>query len=157
MSIPDGPAGIKETLEAMRQLVYDGKVRPYIRIFAARLVHHLPSKDARGEIFACWRFVKNNIRFLSDIHDVETLQTPVNTLIWRYGDCDDHAVLLASLLGAIGYRTRFVAVGFQPNVYVHVYCEAEFSPNAWIALETTEDVPIGWRPPGVIAQMRVEN
>ncbi len=62
---------------------------------------------------------------------------------YRKGDCDDQAVLIASLLESIGHPTRFIAIKtstFGP--YVHVYVETRIG-NKWFPVETTENWPMG--------------
>lgn len=83
---------------------------------------------------------------------METLHEAQQILKQRSGDCDDKSILLASLLESIGYPTRFVAVGHQPGVYSHVYVEVR-PMGKWIALETTNPVPLGWAPPNMASRM----
>ena len=108
-----------------------------------------------GEIKKLHKFVRDEIRYTKDINTVETVHTADRVLSQGYGDCDDKAVLLASMLEAIGHPARFVAVGFQPNHFSHVYVETLIGkkPGRWLALETTEPVSIGWSPRNVRARM----
>lgn len=152
--IPDGPEGVHQTLKLMRRLVLNGRKDFSIRRLAARLVENRDSKDFVGEVKDLHRYVRDRIRYLKDIREIETVATPVRTLEFGQGDCDDKAVLLAALLEAIGHRTRFVAIGFDPNHFEHVLVETKIA-NHWVALETTEPVEMGWYPPGVRARMEV--
>jgi transglutaminase-like putative cysteine protease len=74
----------------------------------------------------------------------------------RAGDCDDKSVLLAALLESIGHPTRFVAIGFQPDDFEHVFVETKIA-DRWISLETTEPVEIGWMPQHIRARLTVNN
>jgi transglutaminase-like putative cysteine protease len=109
-----------------------------------------------GEIKRIHAYVRDNIRYLRDIHGVETLQSPPETLRRGYGDCDDKATLAATLLAAIGHPSRFVAIGRAPGKFSHVYVETRIGPR-WISLETTEPVDVGWSPSGVLARMVAHN
>lgn len=149
MGIPSGLAGINSTLSLMRQLVEQYKVNPAIRETALQLVAGLDQKDFRGEMRRLHSFVQNSIRYVRDINGVETVQTPVKTLEYGAGDCDDKATLLSALLESIGFKTRFYAVGFRPGHIEHVLLECDYF-GQWIALETTEPVAMGWSPPHVI-------
>ena len=140
----------------MRRLVKQYKVRPEIRETALNLIQFLPQKDWHGELNAVYQFVKNRIRYVRDIRGVETVQTPLKTLEYGQGDCDDKVTLLAALLSAIGFKTRFKAIGFKPDQYVHVFLEV-FINGKWLPMETTENVSIGWRPPYYRAAMVVDN
>lgn len=143
--LPSGKKSVYETLKLMRALVRSGKKHPLVRQTAIELTQGLRQKDWFGEVKAIFDFVKDRIRYVKDIRNVETLHTPDRVLLNEQGDCDDKSVLLASLLESIGHPTRFVAVGFQPGKYSHVYVETKIG-NKWISLETTEPVPIGWKP-----------
>ena len=144
--IPDGPAGIDATLKIMSQFVRAGKTNPSVFTTARSITQQLGQKDWAGEVKLLHAFVRDKIRYIADVTDVESVQTPDATLRFQCGDCDDKTVLLCALLESCGHPTRFVAIGFEPNTYEHVYCQTIIGPH-WISLETTEDVEAGWAPP----------
>lgn len=145
--IPDGADGVRSTLYLMRSLVRQGKVDPNIRHVAASLVQDLPPKDWTGQVRRLHAFVRDRIRYIRDIDGVETIQTPDKTLELKYGDCDDKATLLATLLQTIGHPARFVAIGTKsPGEFSHVFVDTLIGRD-WVALETTEPVEMGWQPP----------
>ncbi len=152
LATPDGASGVRETLKIMCQLANTGKKNSYIIQKANDLIKYLPPKAWFQQVQALWSFVKNDIRYTRDVHNVETVYYPEQTLQQGYGDCDDKAVLLASLLLSVGHPTRFVAVGFQPDNYSHVYPETLIG-KTWLPLETTEPVNIGWSPPGIVSKL----
>lgn len=154
--IPDGNAGVKDTLILMRQLVRQGKRDIRIRTLAASIVQHLSQKNWIGEIQALQNYVKVNIRYVRDIRGIETIQTPDKTLELGYGDCDDKSTLVASLLESIGHPTRFVACGFNGDELSHVYVETKLG-NKWIGVETTEPVEVGWTPKNIQCKMVIHN
>lgn len=156
MDLPPGPDGIRETLKLMKTLVKAGKTNSIILNKARELVKLLPPKDWYAEVNALWTYVSKAIRYTRDIRNVETIFYPWETLQQASGDCDDKATLLASMLEAIGHPTRFIAVGFQPGTYSHVYVETLIGRN-WVPLETTENVPMGWKPPGITSVMMLYN
>jgi len=143
---------VKATLKAMSDFAKAGKKSLYIRNKALDLTQSLPAKAGMSEIAALFDYVQNRVRYVRDINGVETLQTPEQTLEQGSGDCDDKAVLLASLLESIGHPTRFVALGFDgPYDYSHVIVDTRIGGNKWLPLDATEDKPMGWRPPGITA------
>lgn len=156
-SVP-GRAGVKATLLLMRDLVRGdkGKKSPVIRQRAVELIKYVPKRDHVGRIRALWAFVRERIAYVGDINGVETVHWPEQIISQRAGDCDDHALLLASLLEAVGIPTRFKAVGFQPGQLDHVYTQAKIGEK-WVALETTEPVNMGWEPPNIKSEMIVTN
>ena len=154
--IDSGPQGVLQTLRRMRDIVRKYKIALPVRITAMKIVRSLPQKAWSAEARALFRFVRDEIRFVRDVRGVETLQTPDKTLELRAGDCDDKSMLLAAMLESIGHPTRFVAVGFQPNHFEHVYVETKIG-NDWIALDPTEPVDMGWSPKRVVSRMVVYN
>ena len=152
LAIPEGAAGVRATLKIMRGIIRDAKTDYKIRALALELVQGLNQKDFAGEVKALHAFVQNKIRYVKDIHGIETLQTPVKTLEIGQGDCDDKAILLSTLLEVLGHPARLVAVGFAPGRYSHVYPETKVG-RYWVPLETTEPWPAGKGPTGVKARM----
>lgn len=152
IAISDGAQGIAETLAIMGKCVKDGKKSMMVREKAISLCSSLVQKDWSGQVRACHAFVRDCIRYIGDITNVETVQTPEKTMELRAGDCDDKATLLCALLESIGHPTRFMAVGFSFGEYSHVYVETLIG-NKWIPLETTEPVEMGWDP-GIMAVMK---
>lgn len=147
LSIPDGPAGTARTLAVMRALVRQYRTNPYIRQTATGIVFLTPEKDDVSECRALFEYVRDHIRYTRDIYDVETISTPDKTLQGLIGDCDDQTVLLASLLEAVGYPTRFVIAGYTDDrTFEHVYLQV-FALDQWIDCDPTEPHPFGWAPP----------
>ena len=132
----------------MRQFVDQYKTHPKVRELALKLTRNIPQKAYSEELRALSGFVRDSIRYTRDINGVETVQTPLKTLEYGAGDCDDKATLLAALLESIGFETRFHAMGFKPGDVSHVLLECELN-GQWIALETTEPVQMGWLPPNI--------
>ena len=147
--VPEGRDGIAASLRVMSQLVREYKKNPRIRDLAAQLVSDLPQKNFPGEAARLHQYVRDEVRYLLDVRDVETIQTPTLTLDLGAGDCDDKSLLLAALLESIGHHTRFLAVGFTPGEIDHVLVETKIG-DQFVAAETTEQVPLGWRPPNVV-------
>lgn len=156
-AIANGATGIRQTLKIMSAVTNKYKAAPAIRELALRLVSHLPQKGWKQEALAIHTFVRDHIRYVKDIRGVETIQTPIQTLRLRQGDCDDKSILSAALLEALGHPTKFVAVGFQGNgSYNHVFTQTKIGNN-WITLETTEPWPMGKTCPGIKNKMQQHN
>lgn len=151
-AIPDGVEGVRETLKVMGRLVREGKKTLPVRNLAVELTRNLPPKDWGAEVRALHSFVRDKIRYVRDIRDVETVQTPEVTLELGSGDCDDKSVLLSALLESISHPSRFVAVAFRPDDYSHVLVETKIGTK-WVPLETTMNVGVGWMPPNVVNRL----
>lgn len=148
--LPNGEAGAHQTIRLMRSLVDQFKTDMAIRNAATTAIFMTPARNALHEIDALFSFVRDHVRYVRDVHEVETLMTPDKTLALRLGDCDDQSVLLATLLESVGYPTRFVAAGFTlPGQLEHVYLQVDV--GEWVDLDPTENHGLGWAPPDPVA------
>lgn len=146
LHVPEGAAGTRATLNIMARLVRECRIDPTIRRTAANLVGDLPNQSYYAEADRIFQFVRDSIRYIQDTNSVEVLQNPRITLAEQYGDCDDKATLLASLLESVGHPCRFVAVGYTaPGEFEHVFIETKIGAR-WIAAETTMQVEFGFAP-----------
>lgn len=144
--LKSGSAGVMQTARLMRELVGIYKMDPIIRNLALGLVQFHNEKDDIAEISAIFHFVRDQIRYVRDIYGVETLAIPTKTLELGQGDCDDKAVLLASLLEAIGYHTQFKLAGYHGKEFEHVYVYAAGN-EIELHLDPTEPEDMGWEAP----------
>lgn len=151
--LANGVAGVQQTLRVMRQLVNRCKTNVKIRQAATNTIFLTPEKDEYSEAEAIFNFVRDRIRYVKDVNDIETLSTPMMTLEGRLGDCDDQTVLLASMLESVGYPTRFIVEGYTtPGEYEHVYMQALVF-GQFISMDPTEQKYMGWSPPDPVSQL----
>lgn len=139
LSIRSGNGGVTDTLRLMAQVARQYKTNPVIRQTAARIVRVCPGKDDLCEVGTLQSWVRSNIRYTGDVYEVETLQTPDYTLRERYGDCDDQACLLATLLLSVGIGAAYCALGTGGGPYSHVLAIAILHDGSQWCLETTVD------------------
>lgn len=145
-AVPSGDAGTKATLAMMVKLVRQWRKDPGIWKLSRQLTQRVPSKDFRGEVETLFSWVKTHIRYVHDVNEVETLATPKATLEVKAGDCDDMAVLLASLLESVGHPTRFIALAFNASLFSHVLTETRIG-STWLPLDpTVASATVGWKP-----------
>ena len=151
--LPGGAAGVRATLNAMARLTKIYRSTTPVRDLAERIIASVPEKDYTSEVVAVQSWVRDSVRYTRDVFDVETLKTPIETIRTLQGDCDDKALLTGALLQSIGFKVRYVAVGYgAPDEFDHVYLETMIG-NHWIGVETTENVRLGWSPPAPHAKM----
>ncbi len=152
-----GDAGVAETMRQMATLAKAGAKWINLRQFALKLVKGLPGKDFLGELAKVFEWVRNNIRYVRDIYQVETLHTVQRILKNGQGDCDDMAILIGAMMLALGAKIRFVAAAFTHtmNRLAHVWPEILVN-GRWIAADATEPYPLGWTPPGKTKTMVLE-
>lgn len=153
-------ARFDKTLSLMRELITEGSVDPDIRMVAVKLTQSCPDRDTICEITKIFNFVKKNFRFVSDVVGYETLQRPSRMIVMinngnGAGDCDDHQILIQSLLNSIGIDTDMV-VGRDSldREYHHVYGVAYYNNKGnGVYIDPSmksPEVVIGWRHPAII-------
>lgn len=151
--LPDGIPGTARTIQFIRSLVEEGVKNPRIRRTATDILQSVPAYNEPEEVSAIYHWVLQSIRFTKDMlgvgHGIETLQPAADILETRAGDCDDFVILLASLLGSVGYETQAVTVAASasdPENFSHIYLEAKVS-GRWIALDAARpDAQFGRAP-----------
>lgn len=129
--------GTKQILISMRNLVSPTMVHNY----AIEATQEARSHDE--QISAVFYHVKNLIH--SHRYTSEALQTPYDTLNYGAGDADDVAVLVASLLEALNFKTRFKVVAVNHKEFHHVYTQV-FQNGMWIALDPLYSDTVGGEP-----------
>lgn len=151
-ALPPGDAGTRETLGMMRDIVREWREHPMVRQLALRLTSSCRERDWTCQVKRLHAFVRDSIRYVPDVYDVETLQTPELTLQQRSGDCDDQSILLAALLQSIGHPVRFVALAFADGGFSHVMVETPIG-GYWVAAETIRPWQLGRRPQNVVRRL----
>jgi hypothetical protein len=153
-AIPSGSAGVNATLKFMVSIARKSRTSVPIRTLAQRIVQHCPEQDDLCEATALQEWVRDQIRYVRDVRDVETVQFPEQTLQLGSGDCDDKSLLLASLAEAIGFATRFCAISVNNNpVPTHVSAQLLVRGTGWVNAEVIPidgaqgKAPLGWFPP----------
>ncbi len=164
----------EETLRMLAELVERATVNPLI-VNTARMITQdcgniggaRTQADDLCELKAIYRAVKTGdsrvaplkrgFKYIADPRFADYFSSPVDSLQNCLkgacaGDCDDHAALLCSLAGAIGFRCALRAWGPKDERgFSHVYALAGFpkrNPQRWIPMDTTvASATLGWQPP----------
>lgn len=129
--LADGKSGNLETVEVMKGIARARASNPLVRQLALQILlsHKVPSNYYKDEALAIARFVKEKVRYVRDITNVETLMDPL-TLIDQIqrgeaqGDCDDMSLLIATLLLSIGHQPYFRIIKYTDDnsaPYAHIY------------------------------------
>jgi hypothetical protein len=150
-------------MRALREIAMKGGRDPDIATLAVNIVRDagVQPRDYKGQAAALLNWVQSQIYYINE--PGERLQDPVYTLKVRYGDCDDMAILLASLYEACRLPWRYVLSGRSPaNKLVrwvegtpkkqakwsHIYVIVgypPYTPKKWFYAEPTlQRVPLGW-------------
>lgn len=156
--LPDGQFGNIETIKFMKQVARLRSGHPLIRKFALNILqdYQVPSNNYLDEARAIGDYVKKRVRYVRDPDDIEYLQDPLDLIQQMknneaQGDCDDMALLIASLLLSIGHQPSFGAVRYRNttgpynHIYVVDYERNGKGPKTRIALDAImKDQPIGF-------------
>ncbi|MFQ5621135.1 MAG: transglutaminase family protein [Candidatus Nanoarchaeia archaeon] len=147
LSLSEAIAGLDLSSERDESLVnqasdYVSRVdskNQFVKTVADRIVSAGCGSERICHAKALFYFVRDELNYVSDPSAYEYVKGPLESLQSTAGDCDDASVLLASMLGAVGIKSRFV---FVPG---HVYVEAYIpdAPNrytqegGWIVVDGT--------------------
>ncbi len=110
-----------EQIAFLRQMVNRYAGNPLIHDKAIDIVFNIakcPPKAKLCQAVAIGRWVQTHITYVNE--GVETFQTPVRTLTYRFGDCDDFATLTASLCQALGMQTELCGLEWG-GMYRHIF------------------------------------
>jgi len=164
ITIPNGNAGILISAKHLLGMIeeFQGN-QERIRFLAEDITRSCRSKDYLCNAERIYNWVKDNIKWDRDPLRKEQIRSPITTLDRGVGDCDDHTVLLGSLLESMGIPTRIVLAATRRNVpdnFNHVFVEAlvpvtknGVTKNTWAPMDTTplnvqgERFPFGVLPP----------
>jgi hypothetical protein len=128
-----GPDGVRQTYTRMQRIVRDAVYDPFLicRRAAEQIVWSTDGGDRIAECRALFRWLFRHVRYTRDPGFLEFLQDPrallyaIDTRWLAFGDCDDHAMLMASLCWVLRIPTVFVLVARRESDYSHVYAAAQ--------------------------------
>lgn len=136
---PDTLAGMVRAAQGPR-----GERSIFVRSMTEKVVGQLWPKDYLGEILAINAWVSERVVYLNDPLHVELLKDPqrlceeIADKGFARGDCDDIAVLMATMALQVGRDAQFVVAGFgsEQGQYSHVFARVKDPKSgAWIVLD----------------------
>lgn len=121
---------------------------PVLVDFAARLIQiaQVPERDTRRLARAIQKFTQRHIKYFREAP--ERWASPLRTLAWRLGDCDDKAILISSILRGFRVPMRLKFLRFRMpdgRKFSHVYPQAKLD-GRWEALESVRPYALGADP-----------
>ena len=130
----------------MQRLLDDGIRSPEVRRLAAEIVVH------GDEVSSVFDWVRMNVRYIHDPYlNGDLFVSPVKQVqnyregLQPMGDCDDHALLVASLLGSIGHKVKIILLDADfDNTLDHALAQAWSEKLGWVNLDTSSAKPLGW-------------
>ncbi|KKN61357.1 hypothetical protein LCGC14_0522890 [marine sediment metagenome] len=146
----DPEMDVYSRVELLQGLVASSNKDPLVRKKALAVTHTCPARDDACELSAIFEHNSDpeNVRYTGDIgahvlvpggepEAVDTFQTAKRTLEFRGGDCDDHAVLNATMASQNGFDTKFRITSNTGATWDHIYAMARRNGGKWRALDTT--------------------
>lgn len=137
--------GPETTIETMREMAKGprGERSVLVRSVTESVVRELQPKDYLSEILAVRHFVATRCRYLNDPLTTEFVKDPqrqVEEILARGKttvDCDEMALLIATMARQLGREADFVTVGFGlPGRFSHVFARVlEPRSNAFIVCD----------------------
>jgi len=128
------------------------KAKPYIntiitndnelKAYANAIISDCSSGDRECKINAIYRHIIETYTYANDSLDVESIQTPQETIQKKEGDCEDLSILISSLLENIGINTYLV---LTDNYVYSMACNV--NPNTlwnYVELSLINQVELDW-------------
>lgn len=151
-TLPKGDAGTDATVAAMRAVVHHAMESPRVLALAKRL--DIRGRHPRFAASVLFALAKRHVVFSRDpfgkellMHPDQLLQEVEETGITR-GDCDDLAMLIASVLAAGGHSPVFVVMGRHVAMdFEHVYAGVKVD-GGYLAIDPQECARPGEEVPG---------
>jgi len=166
INIGSGENAARNTIDEMIKIIKESSNNPYVRNTAEHIVYQCSPRDTMAEAAAIYYFVRDHLRYVGDNINLEYLQTPpmlltkIKTGDAPSGDCDDHTMLVASLLRSIGIPARIRITSYIPNgEWTHVFPQTfvsrrntglginnhNYESKQWITVDSIHnDKPFGW-------------
>jgi transglutaminase-like putative cysteine protease len=139
-----------EQREDLWSFIEEHTGHPALVAFASELIeeYDVPARGEAQLARAVQSFVQNEIKFFREYP--ERWVSPLRTLQWRIGDCDDMSILIATVLRSfrIPVRLKFVRLTMPSGKrFSHVYPQAKLTIAGrprWVALEAVRPRPLGY-------------
>jgi len=114
---------------------------PTVREVALEIAGRYPGDYNVYQLCALFDYVSENIRYVSEPPGTDYWAKPSETLALSAGDCEDQAILLVSLIEAIGGTTRLYTT--ENHMFAAVYIGTENFTNSIVdAIENYYNTPL---------------
>jgi len=132
---------------------------PYVRQFTVNgllRAARVADNDQGRQVETVLTFVRRRLTYVRDPVESEYVISPIELLAQiiagqqAYGDCEDHCLLLNSMLASIGFPTRFVATALDGADWWNHVISSVFVGGRWVNLDP---VAKGIMQPDYFAQM----
>jgi len=145
------------------KMIRKGKLDARVKALTVKLLSRkdangdwvVPEKNWHAEVVTIFKFVRSKLRYVHDAYGVDQYTHPIRSFQMGGVDCDDAAIVLGSMLQAVGYEVRLRVVrSVGADDWDHIYLLVRIK-DRWWALDASVDQPAGWEVPrGQIAAIR---
>ena len=131
---------------------------PLLIEFASTLIKdkNIPERDNLALSKAVLDYAQNNIKFFRE--KPERFTSPLRTIIWGLGDCDDKSIFIGTILRSFRIPVKLGFITYYPKPGIkkaHVLPYANID-NKWISLESVHKWPIGKDPIGELKNKNIK-
>lgn len=103
----------------LRKMVTEYTGNAQLREITIRVVFpHCRPKDEASQAIRIGKWVQDRTYYVHE--GTELFQTPLTTYRLRAGDCDDYSILIASMLGCIGIRSKLCILKINGR-WAHIF------------------------------------
>ena len=126
---------------------------PQLVEWAAKLIReaNVPARDPAALARAVQKYAQDHVKFFRE--RPERFASPLRTLSWGIGDCDDKTILIATVLRSFRIPVRAVFIRYvsrekdgSEKQVSHVFPEFRDTNGQWLALESVHDWAMGDSP-----------
>jgi len=149
-TISDKDRGTAQTLRIMSSIVNESLLDPYVREYTKQVVQYANPRNNLELATTINNFLSDHFQFIRDPSGIELLHTPrymIEKIAKGYlfqADCDDFAILAASMAKAVGMPATFVVYAFPQSKgeFAHVFTISKVS-DKWYPYDRNVQYPPG--------------
>lgn len=135
---------LKQQREALWRVISENTGNPLLRRQAATIIreYNIPERNPMALAQGIARYFQNEVKFFREYP--EFFASPMRTIEWGIGDCDDKTIGVAAILRTfrIPVRLKIIRYKHDGERKAHVYPQA-WIDNTWISLETVRQWRLG--------------
>lgn len=137
-----GTKGVKDTLTKLASLRHQYSRDVRLRLVAEKIIRGITgdnSTEKQADRLLQW--VKEKVQYVRDPNAWEYVKTPdlmlseIEAHGRTFGDCDDHVLLLNTLLDTIGIRTKFIATVINGGATFNHVISGVYLSGRWVDID----------------------
>lgn len=144
-------------------VIVENTGNPILVDWASKIIREMnvPERDEKSLARAIQLWTQNNIKYFRE--DPERFASPLRTVQWGIGDCDDKSTLIGSTVRSFKIPTRLKIITYKnfstkeqrEKTYCHVYPQVKID-NEIYALESVHKFPMGLDPEDLLKKKNIK-